>query len=97
VTEGSIEVLSRQAVSGGNYVIEIETKEPKPQLVDTIRKIKGVTNVKVKDDTLEITTSSDLRSEMAKVVVESGAPLIQMKVQEISVDDIYMKYFKENQ
>ena len=35
-------------------------------------------------------------SEISKAVVQMDFPLIQMKIQEFSLDDIYMKYFKEN-
>jgi ABC-2 type transport system ATP-binding protein len=97
VIQGSLENLGREARGGGRYIIEIETENPGASLVDLIKKIKGVTEVEIKGNTLVINTGSDLRSEISKAVVNSGAPLVQMKVQEISLDDIYMKYFKESQ
>ena len=95
VIEGSIDKLGRDALAGGRYLIEVETAQPSPQLVDIIRGIKGVTKVEAKDNLLLISTDSDLRAEIAKVVVQNNVPLIEMKVQQFSLDDIYMKYFKE--
>jgi hypothetical protein len=46
---------------------------------------------------MSITTETDLRGEIAKIVVQSNIPLVQIKAQEFSLDDIYMKYFKESQ
>lgn len=96
VIEGAIDKLGRDALAGGRYMVEIETAEPSPQLVDIIKGISGVSQVEAKDNVLKVTTDSDLRSEIAKIVVQSNIPLVQMKVHEFSLDDIYMKYFHED-
>ncbi|MFQ6122260.1 MAG: ABC transporter ATP-binding protein [Dehalococcoidales bacterium] len=95
VIEGSIDKLGREALAGGRYIIEVETVQPTPQLIEAIKAIKGVTKVEAKDNILLISTDSDLRAEISKAVVQNNFPLIQMKVQEFSLDDIYMKYFRE--
>jgi ABC-2 type transport system ATP-binding protein len=95
VVEGALDVLSRQALAGGRYRIEVETDGASPQLAEVIGKIKGVKNVEAEGNFLHITTDTDLRAAISKVVVDSGAALIQMRVQEFSLDDIYKKYFKE--
>jgi len=96
VIEGAIDKLGRDALAGGRYMVEIETAEPSPQLVDIIKGVSGVRQVETKDNVLSVTTDSDLRSEIAKIVVQSNIPLVQMKVHEFSLDDIYMKYFHED-
>ncbi len=95
VIEGSIDELGREALAGGRYIIEVETVQPTPQLIDAIKGIKGVIRVEAKDNILQIGTASDLRAAISKAVVQNDFPLIQMKVQEFSLDDIYMKYFRE--
>ena len=95
VVEGSLDELSREAFAEGRYRIEVETAEPSPQLVEVINKITGVRKVEAKANQLQITTDSDLRAEISKVVVQSGVPLIQVKIQAFSLDDIYMRYFHE--
>jgi len=96
VIEGAIDKLGRDALAGGRYIIEIETSQPSPQLIDVVKAIKGVLNVDTHENTLMVTTESDLRPDLAKTVVQSNFPLIQMKIQEFSLDDIYMRYFKES-
>jgi len=95
VVEGTLDALGREALAEGRYRIEVETDGASPQLVEVIGKIKGVRNVEAEGNFLHITTDSDLRAAISKVVVDSGAALIQMKVREFSLDDIYKKYFKE--
>jgi ABC-2 type transport system ATP-binding protein len=95
VIEGTIDELGRDALSGGRYIIEVETEKASPELVGIIQGIKGVMKVDISDNSLLVSTGADLRSEISKAVVQNNFPLIQMKVQEFSLDDIYMKYFKE--
>ena len=95
VVEGALDALGREALAEGRYRIEVETAELSPQLVEVIGKISGVKNVEAEGNFLHITADSDLRAAISKVVVNSGVALIQMKIQEFSLDDIYKKYFQE--
>ncbi len=95
VVEGSLDDLGREALAGGRYRIEVETTQPSPRLTDIISKVPGVRKVEAKGNLLLINADSDLRAEIAKVVVQNNVPLIQIKVKEFSLDDIYMKYFRE--
>ena len=95
VIEGALDELGRDALAGGRYTVEIETAQPSPQLVDIVKGIKGVISAEVNGNLLRVSTESDLRVEISKAVVNSDIPMVQMKVQEFSLDDIYMKYFSE--
>ena len=95
VVQGSIDELGREAMAGGRYQIELEIEQMTPELVDTIKRIKGVLSVEVSGNKLLISTDSDLRTAIAKAVVQSDIPLVEMKIQDFSLDDIYMKYFHE--
>ena len=95
VVQGRIDELTREAMTGGRYRIELETTETTPQLIDTIKTVKGVSSVEVEGNQLTVITDSDLRTQIAKVVVQNNIPLVQMKMHDFSLDDIYMKYFHE--
>jgi ABC-2 type transport system ATP-binding protein len=95
VIEGAIDKLGREALAGGRYQIEVETVQPSPELIDVIQGIKGVLNVNAQENILLVSTDADLRAEISKAVVQNNFPLTQMKIQEFSLDDIYMKYFRE--
>ncbi|OGO43139.1 MAG: ABC transporter ATP-binding protein [Chloroflexi bacterium RBG_16_58_8] len=97
VVEGGIEELGRQALAGGRYLIDVEIAEPKAGLEEIIKGIAGVEKIEADGRMFKISTGSDLRSQIARLVIDSGASLVQMKVQEFTLDDIYMKYFQEKQ
>jgi len=95
VIHGAIDKLGREALAGGRFQIEVETEEPGEELIKVLQGIKGVVSVEVRENVLAISTDADLRREVSKAIVQNNYPLIQMKVQEFSLDDIYMKYFRE--
>ena len=97
VIQGAIDKLGREALAGGRFHIEVETEEPSEKLIKVLQGIKGVVSVEVRENVLAISTDADLRREVSKAIVQNNFPLIQMKVQEFSLDDIYMKYFREEE
>jgi len=96
VIEGSLDQLGREALAEGNYKIEVEIARSNPNLIDIVKKVPGVRKVETQGNLLLVNADSDLRAEIAKVVVQSDTSLIQMKIKEFSLDDIYMKYFQED-
>jgi ABC-2 type transport system ATP-binding protein len=97
VAEGPIEKLGREAIAGGAFRVEVQTSSEEPKLVQLIRALEGVKSVEVDGRRLAINADRDLRPQVAKLVVESGAMLEEMKVEQYGLEEIYMKYFKEGQ
>jgi len=96
VAEGSIDQLGREAIAGGKFRIELQVSEPTRKLINSIKKIKGVSNVESSGDQLLISCDEDLRPKIARAVVDSDSLLVQMKIEEYGLDDVYMKYFRES-
>ncbi len=94
VVEGLLDQLGRDAL-GGKLSIEIKLTEITSDIIDHIKKIKGVADVKRSDDVLLVGCSADLRPQIAKAIVDSGGLLVEMKIQRYALEDIYMKYFTE--
>jgi ABC-2 type transport system ATP-binding protein len=97
VIEGSLDELTKKIARGARYSIEVETAVPSPQAVKVIGKVGGVVKVEAKENFLLVSTKADLRPEIAKVMVQNGFPLVNMTIHGFTLDDIYMKYFKEDQ
>jgi len=97
LVEGKLEELSQRAKGESRYQIEVETGEPAGSLVDTIKGIKGVTKVTVRNNHLIISTETDLRAEISRIVVQNNVPLVEIKIQELTLDDIYLRYFHQGE
>jgi len=96
VAEGSVDQLGREKIGGGKFRIEVQVSEPTSKLIKSIKNIKGVTNVEGSGDLLLISCDKDLRPQIARAVVDSDSLLVQMKIEEYGLDDVYMKYFRES-
>jgi ABC-2 type transport system ATP-binding protein len=96
VAEGSVEELGREKIGGGKLRIEVQVAEPDSKLVKSIKNVKGVTSVESSGDLLLISCDKDLRRQIAKVAADCDSLIVQMKIEEYGLDDIYMKYFRES-
>lgn len=96
VAEGLLDQMGRKAMGGGDYKIEIKLAEITAPLIDCIKQVKGVTAVERIEDTLLVSSKKDLRAEIAKAIVDTNGLLEEMKIQSYALEDIYMKYFKED-
>jgi len=95
VAEGSVNQLGRETIGGGKFRVEVQVSEPTSKLLKSIKSIKGVTNVETSGDMLLISCEKDLRPQIARTIVDSDCLLVQMKIEEYGLDDVYMKYFRE--
>ncbi|MBA7474697.1 Vitamin B12 import ATP-binding protein BtuD [subsurface metagenome] len=95
VVEGPLDQLGREALAGGQFMIEVQLTEITSDIIDCIKKIDGVATVERSGDLLIIGCNTDLRPQVARAIVEADGLLVQMKIQSYALEDIYMKYFTE--
>ena len=95
VAEGPIERLGREIVGGGQSVIEVQVTKPSAGLIKSIKSIRGIKSVEQLGDTFSIRSDKDMRAEVSRAIVESGSLPLQMRTQDYTLEEIYMKYFHE--
>jgi ABC-2 type transport system ATP-binding protein len=95
VADGAIDRLGRDAASGGRYRMEAEVDAAQPAIVDVIRRVEGVRDVEMTGNVLGITADKDLRGQISRAIIDSGALLVGMRVEEYSLERIYKRYSKE--
>jgi ABC-2 type transport system ATP-binding protein len=93
VADGPIELLGR--ADSGMYRMEAEVDDPKPAVIAAVRKVKGVKQVEVVERTLVVTAESDLRGQVSRAIIDSGALLLGMKIEEYNLEKIYKRFSKE--
>jgi ABC-2 type transport system ATP-binding protein len=95
--EGTVESLSDR-VLGGSYRIRIEAKPD--GLERMLAGIPGVGRVVADTDrpgVYHVEAQRDCRSDVAKRVVESGGQLLGLSFERSSLDDVYQRYFEEEE
>ena len=93
VAEGSIDHLGRDTIGGGKFRIEVQVSQRANGLVKSIEEIEGIISVESSGDLLLISCNDDLRPQVAKTIVNSDSLLIQMKIEEYGLEEIYKRYF----
>jgi len=95
IGEGKIDLLGRGLFAEGKYIIEIELSEVTGNIIEQLKKIDKVLNAEMHDNLIEITCDDDVRPQISKLVVENNLLLTRMNIKDSSLEEIYLKYFKE--
>lgn len=103
IAEGNIQTLSKKLFANSPYIIEAgilnaagtsDDKYTTDWLKEVLKPVAGVIDVNKKNDVFLIETSHDSSTEIARVIVASGAGLNYLNKKEYGLDDIYYKYFE---
>ncbi len=95
VIEGSIDEVGKKIIGDGKSQIQIQVSQLTPHLLESLKKIEGVEDVKQRDDLLNIRCAKDLRLEISKVIIKNGTYPLLIKTQDYTLEEIYARYFEE--
>jgi len=97
VVQGLIDQLGREFLGGGRFKIEVRLAGVAAAIIEAIKQVKGVVKVdRPEENLLVISSRDDVRSQIAKVIVDNNGLLEQMNVVSYALEDIYMKYSVED-
>ena len=92
VLEGTVPELA-QRVLGGGYIYEVEA-EPEGEVERVLAAVPGAQKVTREGRTFRILAERDIRADLARAVVSSGASLLRLADMEPSLDTVYRHYFE---
>ncbi len=95
VVEGLLDELSKEAMGGSQFRIEVKLTEITQTITEAIKRISGVHSIEQSKNTLSVSCSEDLRPKIAKAIVDADGLMVEMKIQSFDLEDIYLKYFRE--
>lgn len=96
VLEGTVEGLA-QEVLGGAYRIHLQANGT-PKLEESLRRLSGVVDLKRTNGTgFELEAKKDLRAEAARTVVEAGGQLLSLSLEMPNLEEIYGRYFQQEE
>ena len=95
IGEGSVDRLGRNLFGGGKYRIEIELEKITDSTVEKIEKLDKVVNVDRKGKNLQVVCDSDVRQDISRIIAAEGLLMTRMDMKQDALEEIYLKYFKE--
>ncbi|MGI6777648.1 MAG: ABC transporter ATP-binding protein [Acetivibrionales bacterium] len=90
---GHIDSLGKQVQSDGIMAIEFAAYPDNEELVELIKSIQGVKEVKREKGMFLINSSEDIRSTLSSQAVQKGYSLSHLRLRGGDLDDIYRRYF----
>ncbi len=94
VADGPIETLGRDT---GRYRMEAEVDQASSKVVKAVRRVPGVQEVEIEGTTLVVSADKDLRGQVSRAIMDSGAQLLGMRIQELNLEKIFKRYSREAQ
>lgn len=95
VADGAIDRLGAEGAGSGRYRMEAEVDAAQPGIVEVIQGVAGVRDAVLNGNMISITADSDLRGQVSRAIIDSGALLVGMRVEEYNLEKIYKRYSKE--
>jgi len=95
ITEGSVESLGRNLFGGGKYRIELELERVNDEIIEKLKKLDKVVSVTRTDNQLQIVCDKDIRQDISRLITDEGILLTRMDMKQDALEEIYLKYFKE--
>jgi len=92
LAEGSMDQLEKQGKGKDRYQIEVQVEEIDDEIIKLIKQINNISSVTVSSNLILVSCDRDIRSQIAKIVVDSGRSLTGIKVEEMSLEKIYKKF-----
>jgi len=97
VGEGQMDDLGRNLFGGGKHRIEIELAKVPDKLVADIKKIPKVLDITVDGLKLTVSCDTDLREDISKIIAHAGIIMTKMDIKQDALEEIYLRYFKEEE
>ncbi len=95
INQGSVESLGRDLFGGGKYRIEIELEKITNDINEKLKKLDKVISVIQTDNKFTIICDKDIRHEISRLISDEGILLTRIDMKEDALEEIYLKYFKE--
>jgi ABC-2 type transport system ATP-binding protein len=92
VLVGTVRELAER-VLGGAYRIRVRASAA--GLAERLRALEGLTALRQQDGVWHLEARRDLRPELARAVLEAGGELLELGLEEPSLDEVYARYFQE--
>jgi len=95
IVQGEMDELGRSILKGRQWNFLLEVRGDTNGLDRDLQKIAGVDEIEIRPHGLFLRCTSDVRPEVVSVVSRKGLQLLQLRSEDPTLEEIYLKYFRE--
>jgi len=97
IVEGNLKELRQGTRVEARYQIDVTTGAPAAPVREAVAALTGVKSVSIDGSNMSVSAEADVRAEIVKAITAQDVPMLEIKMVEVSLDDIYLKYFSEEE
>ena len=95
IVQGEMDALGKAILKGREWNFLVEVSGSTDGLDREMRSIPGVDEVEVRPHGWFLRCTSDVRAEVMAAVTRRGVQLLQLRSEDPTLEEIYLKYFRE--
>jgi ABC-2 type transport system ATP-binding protein len=95
IVQGEMDALGKSILKGRQWNFLLEVRGDADGLDRALQSIPGVDEIEKRPQGLFLRCTSDVRPEVVAVVSRKGLQLLQLRSEDPSLEEIYLKYFRE--
>ena len=95
VVFGSVDEVGKTVMTDGKSKILLQVSKATEGLASSLEQLDGVLDVEQTGNFFHIACAQDIRLELSQVVVATGALPLLIKTEDYTLEEMYVKYFRE--
>jgi len=95
IVQGEMDTLGKSILKGRNWNFLVEVGGNPDGLERELQSIPGVDEVEKRNHGWFLRCTDDVRSSVINLITRKGLPLLQLRSEDPTLEEIYLKYFRE--
>ncbi|HWP59693.1 MAG TPA: ABC transporter ATP-binding protein [Candidatus Acidoferrales bacterium] len=95
IAKGNLTELGSAITKDAGITLSLEVSGPADGLQRDLRALNGVIDAEPRGRGWFLRCSRDVRPELVSLITQKGLTLLQLKSEELTLEEIYLKYFRE--
>jgi ABC-2 type transport system ATP-binding protein len=95
IATGTIDTLTAELTKGEGARMEFKVEGLTPDMLKAVERVPGVISVEPGPDTISLQAEPGAVQEVSKTITAHGGLILLMRPHELSLEEIFMKYYQE--
>jgi ABC-2 type transport system ATP-binding protein len=95
IVQGEMDELGRAILKGRQWNFLVEVGGNRDTLERSLQSIDGIDEIEKRSQGWFLRCTKDIRPELVSLITNNGLPLLQLRSEDPTLEEIYLKYFRE--
>jgi len=95
IVQGEMDELGRAILKGRQWNFLVEVGGNRDTIERSLQSIDGIDEIEKRSQGWFLRCTKDVRPELVSLITNNGLPLLQLRSEDPTLEEIYLKYFRE--